>query len=545
VEKTAELPAALAALVPAHLPVFLGMADAALHQLTWINETGLQLFELNLEQVQRGYLVEQLFAHPPVELKAYCQSLGPGSGVAFTGQFLFSTLKKRFFDAAFYCKPFEFHGQQFQLLTVMPMGEATPARGDHSGSQESNRFRVLFENATIGMMVADSRGAIVTLNPYAEQQFGYSKGELIGKNIEVIVPESLRRKHSALRSDFMKSPQHRPMGIGRDLRGQRKDGSTFPVEISLSYYQLNGQPFVIAFINDITIRKQAEDIMIAQKEAAERYSEEVKKLNEALERRVEERTMVLRETLDQLEKSKSELEESLEKERELSDLKSRFVSMASHEFRTPLSTILSSASLIEKYPKEEEQDKRRRHVHRISESVKNLNDILEDFLSLGKLEEGLVQARPEKLLLPDFIQAILLDLDVVKKKQQNINYAHAGMEEAFTDRHLLRNILLNLLSNALKFSADDGEVELKSSGTPGELVITVKDYGIGISDEDQLHLFGRFFRGKNALNIKGTGLGLHIVSKYLELLQGHIDVASRLNEGTTITIRLPNIPTKQ
>lgn len=515
---------------------FIGISSPENERLVWVNNAGLQIFEIGKKQMEKGMSVKELFREVPLEFTAYCRNLQKKNDETFTGIYEFVTSKKTEFRGLFVCEPFAYAKQSYHLITIINAASLSTLSSDSGKDKE--RFRVLFDHATVGMLVTDHKGIISTLNPFAEIQFGYQKGELIGKTIEVLIPENLRMRHEELRTRFTQSPQNRPMGIGLDLYGRKKDGSTFPVEISLSHYEFNRQMFVIAFINDITVRKQAQENMLRQKVAAEKYSEEVKRLNEALERRVEERTTVLRETLHQLEKSKEELEVALEKEKELSDLKSRFVSMASHEFRTPLSTILSSASLIERYQGADDNEKRQRHIHRIKENVKNLNDILEDFLSLGKLEEGLIKPKQEPIGIADFISNIVHDVSEVKKDQQKFLYTHAGETEFPSDKYLLKNVLINLLSNAIKFSGDEDAIEVSSAVTKDSLTIRVKDHGIGISQDDQEHLFDRFFRGKNALNIKGTGLGLFIVSKYIELLNGSIECRSQLNEGTEFIITI-------
>lgn len=517
----------------------IALAETNNHQITWINKAGMDLFEMTSSDVEKGIRMEELFQNEPIELVSFCRNVKKNSGDSFIGIFRFKTTLKNLFWGTFKCEQFLFNRHSYNLITIIDLKDMSMAHAERD--RENERFKVLFQFSTVGMLVVDSRGSIVTLNPFAEKQFGYSQGELVGKKIEALIPDHLTKKHEGLREHFTHSPQNRPMGIGLDLYGKKKDGSTFPVEISLSHYRMSEQVYVIAFINDITIRKQAEETIIRQKEAAEKYSAEVKRLNEALERRVDERTMVLRETLNQLEQSKEELEEALEKEKELSDLKSRFVAMASHEFRTPLSTILSSASLIERYQQNDEHEKREKHIHRIKENVKNLNDILEDFLSLGKLEEGLIKPRLEKLNVSEFISVIIHDINEVKKDNQVVNYQHSGDEMFTSDKHLLKNILINLLSNAVKFSNEDGVIDASSYATENMMILKVKDHGIGISEDDRQHLFDRFFRGKNALNIKGTGLGLHIVSKYLELLNGIIQCESHLNEGTEFTIILQTI----
>ncbi len=249
--------------------------------------------------------------------------------------------------------------------------------------------------------------------------------------------------------------------------------------------------------------------------------------------------MMLRETLAQLETSKEELESALEKEKELSDLKSRFVSTVSHEFRTPLAAVLSSASLLGKYTKEDEQSKRDRHIARIKEGVQHLNDMLGDLLSLGKLEEGLIEAKQEAFECEGFMHDFIADMKEIVKPGQEIKFTHTGSTIVTTDKRLLKSILFNLISNAIKFSHDNGVIEISCSNINDHIVLSVRDSGIGISKEDQEHLFERFFRARNAANVQGTGLGLHIVSKYLELLQGRIELQSEENKGTTFTIYIP------
>src|SRR5215213_55258 len=213
--------------------------------------------------------------------------------------------------------------------------------------------------------------------------------------------------------------------------------------------------------------------------------------------------------------------------------------MASHEFRTPLSTVLSSASLLAKYTTSEDQAKRARHIEKIKGSVKHLNDLLEDFLSLGKLDEGKVGATFTEFNLPEVVQDTVDEMRGLLKKDQQINYQYMGEEKIDSDKKLIKNVLINLISNAIKFSDESRTIHINSNVKGGIAVISVRDEGIGISDEDQKHLFSSFFRGKNAVNIQGTGLGLHIVKRYLDLLGGEVNVHSELQKGTTITLTLP------
>jgi PAS domain S-box-containing protein len=404
---------------------------------------------------------------------------------------------------------------------------------------DKSHINSLFENATEGFVITDDLGNIVLVNPSACRIFGYEVEEMVGQKIEMLIPENYKRSHIHMRDEFYRHPQNRSMGHARELYGRKKDGVSFPVEVSLSTYLQNNHRFVIAFIVDITHRKEIEQNMLKQQKQLEKVSDEMRKLNSELEAKVEERTVILKEALQRLEQSQDELSEALDKERQLSEIKSRFVSMASHEFRTPLSTVLSSASLLSRYTTTEEQEKRQRHIEKIKGSVKHLNDLLDDFLSLGKLDEGKIGAEFGEVNLYELLSDTIDEMKGLAKKNQNIEYEHFGSEMIESDGKLIKNILINLISNAIKFSDEGKTVHVNSTVKETVAVISVRDEGIGISREDQVHLFSSFFRGKNALNIQGTGLGLHIVKRYLDLLSGDVNLKSELGKGTIITFTIP------
>ncbi|QMW00879.1 PAS domain-containing sensor histidine kinase [Spirosoma foliorum] len=394
-------------------------------------------------------------------------------------------------------------------------------------------FEAVFTHATIGIIVCDEQGHIRSTNRYARTLFGYTEEEMHEVSIDALVPDSVAGRHAALRASFNANPQVRAMGHGRDLFAKRKDGSVFPAEISLSYFYREGALLAVGYIIDITAKKEAERTLLEQKSRIEQ-------LNAELEQKVIDRTHALMATLHQLEQSKDELAKALAAERELGELKSRFVSMASHEFRTPLSAVLTSASLIEKYPETDQQDKRLRHIQRIKASVNHLNDILEEFLSVGRLEEGRIEATFSWVELPKLVDEAFADLQGSLKAGQQIETQFDCPKPIQTDPSLLRKILVNLLSNAIKYSSDNQSIFVSAQCRETDLTITIQDKGIGISADDQKHLFERFFRAKNATNFAGTGLGLHIVARYLELLNGTIELASQLGEGTTVTLFLPH-----
>ncbi len=527
--------------------------------------------------------------------------------------------------------------------------------------------QAFLDYASVGIVITDKNGEIILINPFALRLFEFEQQELIGRKIEVLMPSRFQEIHESYHSNIFQHPPNRPFGLGLDLYGRKKDGTEFPVDVSLGNYIVEGEPFVISFINDISAQKQSEL--------------EIRRLNADLEQKVKERTEALAMTIEKLEKQIKETEEkekalekqvketeekeqalagvqqlflrllrnypdgaisiidnnykfeytggelhsrlhadpneligsemypnfppvlkqiirsqleqvfagnvvsdfelphpitgqayvmdafpllkedgsidkagviirniselkkageglkvALKKERELSELKSRFVTMASHEFRTPLSTILSSTYLMARYTTTEDQPKRQKHLDRIISSVNTLTDVLNDFLSAGKIEEGRIVVKPVFFDLKKIIESILNDFDNILKKGQTIVYLHKGDEMIELDKTMLRQIVSNLLSNASKFSPEDSVIEIRTETKNQELILSIKDRGMGISAEDQEHLMERFFRGTNATNIKGTGLGLHIVAKYVELLNGTIHCKTELNKGTEFKI---------
>ena len=372
-------------------------------------------------------------------------------------------------------------------------------------------FRVLFEYATIGIIVVNSTGNIELVNPETSRLFGYGAAELVGQKLEILIPDSLRRKHVEHRDGYFEKPKDRPMGLGMVLYAKRKDGQVFPVEISLSRYPLGGETLAVAFITDITAKVKAEQKLI--------------KLNEELEAKVRERTL--------------ELTESLEQQKVINELKSRFVSMASHEFRTPLSTILSSVELVDRYFDGNQVDKAKKHIERIKSSVKNLTFILNDFLSLDKLEQGKLVSENILFEMDVFVNEVLEELEGLLKEGQHIDFHMEGPNKINSDKKILRNILFNLLSNAIKYSGEGCAIIMKAVVNDNYLSIEIIDHGIGIPEEEQQHLFRKFFRAKNALNLQGTGLGLNIVLRYLELMNGKISLSSKIGVGTTVFLKVP------
>ncbi len=400
----------------------------------------------------------------------------------------------------------------------------------------NEKFEALFQHASLGILIVNDKAEIILANNFLLRQFGYEAAELVGKKIETLIPQRYRSEHVGHRDGYMHRPKGRPMGLGMDLYGVRKDGVEFPVEVSLGNYRSEDANFVIAFVNDISQRKEIEAAMLRQKEELAAINHKIEELNDELEEKVMIRTHQLEEAMKAVEQSKDELSVALSREKELGDMKSRFVSMASHEFRTPLSTILSSASLVARYTQSEEQDKRDKHIQRIKSAVHNLTDILNEFLSIGKIEDGKIVTNFSEFNVKELLTNICSELQGITKTGQQLQLDFSGEEMVELDITLLRNVFINLLSNAIKFSPEHAVIAVSGAVDARQATFEIRDRGIGISMDDQEHLFERFFRGKNATNIQGTGLGLHIVGKYVELMNGTICCESELEKGTAFII---------
>ena len=400
-------------------------------------------------------------------------------------------------------------------------------------TRHNEMLDALFKYATEGIIIVNKSGSIVMVNPKARELFGYQDQELEGNKIETLIPARYAGNHVHDRDQYLEKPKARGMGHYKDLFARRRDGSEFAVEVSLSPFKTGEDEFVVSFIVDITERKKQESLII-------QANMEIQQLNADLEERVRQRTAELATAIEKVEKSQEEVVRSLKKERELNNMKSQFVTIASHEFRTPLATILSSASLIGRYPKSEDEDKRQKHVARIKSSVNNMTQILNDFLSIGKLEEGHVHNISVSVNLVEYGQSLIEEIKTLCKEGQEIQFTFSGSPLVWLDKQLLRNILLNLLTNAIKYSEAGKSIFLRMKADKKTIILEIEDQGIGIPERDQSHIFERFFRANNAGNAQGTGLGLNIVQNYVQLMGGTVSFTSEVNKGTIFYIELPN-----
>lgn len=373
-------------------------------------------------------------------------------------------------------------------------------------------YRALIEHSYDFMILSDNDGNHKYTTNNTDNILGYNAEEFrVMKLSQFVHPEDYEEVRA-----MTKEMKTNPGSLYTvEFRAIHKNESVIWLEARIVNHlddaTING---VITNARNITNRKNGQQALV--------------QLNKELEEKVKERT--------------ASLIEALEKEMKLNQMKSRFVSFASHEFRTPLTNILSGVQLIKSYPAADQQDKRLRHINRISAEVSHLTDILNDFLSVEQLESGTFVIEETLFNLPEFLECLVADIDgTLGKKQQTVTYHHDGELMVIQSEKILRNILLNLLSNASKYSADGEDIRLSSSVTDALVTISVTDNGMGIPEEDQQKLFTTYFRAANVSSIQGTGLGLTIVKKYVELLKGKISFASKLNEGTTFTIAFPQL----
>jgi len=389
--------------------------------------------------------------------------------------------------------------------------------------ESAKLLKSIIETAIDGIITIDSRGKVESLNPAALSLFGYEIEEVIGRNISMLMPEPDKSNHDAYLHRYQTTGEKRIIGKGREVRGLRKDGSTFPFRLAVSEVVYDDRIIYTGFIHDLSKEKEAE--------------QRLKEYAAELEGLVEERTKSLKKMLHALSEAKEEVSLSLEKEKELNQMKSRFVSMASHEFRTPLSSVQLSSVLIEKYAEPYNNKQIKKHVGKIKNAVGNLNTILNDFLSLERLEAGNVQPAFTSFNLVKLAEEITEEMQMIAKEEQNIIYQHTGVESMVnSDQNLLRNCMINLISNAIKYSGEHTFIEFSTEINDTNWIVTISDNGIGIPESDQKNLFQPFFRAHNTGNIPGTGLGLNIVLRYAGLMKGQLDFESEVNKGARFTL---------
>lgn len=407
-------------------------------------------------------------------------------------------------------------------------------------SDNINVFEILSEAISEAIIVVDENQTIVATNSSALTIFGYTKEELNNAKLDILIPRTYHAKHGKYFKDYYHQSVKRQMGLGRELFGQKKNGNIFPVEVGLNPFEIYGKKYVMALVIDITYRKEAE--------------KEIHELNTQLEDKVKNRTHELNNTVKQLKQLNSNLEieikrridaenkikEALKKEKELGELKTKFLSLVSHEFKTPLSAILTSTVLLGKYTQTEQQEKREKHVDTIKNKVHYLNNILNDFLSVERLESGKEKYKFSNFNVSKVLNEVIYDANMLLKRGQRINYpANIDEYSINQDEKIVELMLSNLLRNAIKYSPEESVIDIQVALNGNKIVFKISDQGIGIPEKDQKYIFQRYFRAENALLDQGTGIGLNIVKSHLDNLNGKISFISKENIGTTFTIELP------
>ena len=399
--------------------------------------------------------------------------------------------------------------------------------------KKDNIFKILSESISEGIVIVNEKQEIVASNDAASRMFGYTPDELLGENLSILIPREYKNTHPKQVGEFLKKSDPRQMGHGRDLYGQRKDGNVFPVEAGLNPFEIYGSKYVMALVTDISVRKKQE--------------KEIIELNLYLEQKVEARTKELKQTIKELKeevlkrkKAENKIMESLRKERELNELKTKFLSLVSHEFKTPLSGILTSATLVGKYTETVHQEKREKHLRTIQNKVKYLNNILNDFLSIERLESGKATYKFDVFPLSKVVNEVIYNANMLLKDGQRINYPQ-NIDDILVnfDEKILELSLTNLINNAIKYSAEYTVIDVVVIPQKDSLSIKIIDQGMGIPEKEQKYVFNRYFRAENALLDQGTGIGLNIVKSHLENLDGTITFESEEGKGSTFTITFP------
>ncbi len=394
-------------------------------------------------------------------------------------------------------------------------------------------LNILSEAVSEGVVIVNESQTIVSTNKAAGKMFGYSDFEIVGKHLDILIPKEYHKHHHTYVDNFVQDADKRQMGHGRDLRGLRKDGTTFPVEAGLNPFKIEDKTFVMALVIDITLRKE--------------HERKILDLNSQLEERIKTRTQELEKTVNILEseiqkrvEAEKKIKQALKREKELNELKTKFLSMVSHEFKTPLSGILTSTILLGKYQLAEQQDKRVKHLRTITDKVHYLNNILNDFLSIERLDTGKENYKFTTFKLSKVVNEVVYNANMLLKSGQNIYFPPEVDEYMVTmDEKILELSLSNLVHNAIKYSPENTRIEIAVKKDTSFLTIHVTDYGMGIPQESQKHIFSRYYRAENAINNQGTGIGLNIVQGHLKNLGGYVSFISEEHKGSTFTLKIP------
>ena len=430
-------------------------------------------------------------------------------------------------------EPIVYNNINGALVFVRDVSERKKAEEALKNSE--SKFYSLFENSPNAIIISDPETyKILDCNQNACKMNGFSRDELIGQSLNILHPVEMS-------SDFVK-PEIREQNIKVlkerksitvETLHKKKDGTVFPIESSISLITLNGKDVTMGIDRDITERKAIEKELEVHRN----------NLEELVKVRTKEIDWINKELISEIEKKRQTeilLQQSLDKEKELNQLKSRFISTASHEFRTPLTTILSSAELIQRYGKKWEEEKYSDHLNRITNSVEYLTNLMDDVLTISRIESGRINFTPAEADLKELCEKVIMDIKLTDNNKHNLVFNFISSETRFLiDQKQMQIIIQNLLSNSVKYSNDGCKIELSVQTSEDTLHIKVSDNGYGISEDDLPHLFEPFYRSLNTESIQGTGLGLTIVKNAVEMHGGTISVNSKLGKSTTFIVNIP------
>ena len=384
----------------------------------------------------------------------------------------------------------------------------------HQQSSMESHYRNLLHAAPDAILEVNEQGRIVILNEAAERMFGYSRAELLGLSVDQLVPAAMRGGHTQHRAAYGKRPKTRPMGTGLELQGQRKDGSLFPVEISLSPNWIEGSLHVIASVRDITERKAVEDRIRLLRE---QYTAELTIKNEQLAARNRE--------VEQANRQKNE-----------------FLASMSHELRTPLHTIIGFAELLSEQLEGPLGEKQQRFVGHILQDARHLLELINEVLDISKIESGRLELKCEWFDFNQCVEEVLAGIrHQAATKNVTLENKNHFQSSLYADRLRVKEILYNLLNNAVKFTPEGGRVWVEASSEGDTLHVSVNDTGIGIPEKEHPSIFEKFYQvGDTRGGVReGTGLGLPITKHLVELHGGSISVDSRPGQGSSFRLTFP------